>query len=265
VESGPHLRHGSLSPTKSMTQAASWPAQPFLHSSHQSVVGHVGACPSPSKLPLPMGDLDHDLICGFLGPPDSASQMASRSIQLFLHSLWQTVPILYTGDPFPPKLQLPMGWSGPPSNTWFLGTSQVLNPNGISNSSPVFALLTAEHPYTLEWPALHPQNCPFTWGYWPQSNTWFLGSTRVLNPNGLSIGSAVFVGFTTVTSRQTDRPSYSLVIIGCIYVCSAVMQRKKLVASASSEADLGMFSMFGRTGAPTRGPANFCNIATCRK
>jgi len=38
----------------------------------------------------------------------------------------------------------------------------------------------------------------------------------------------------------------------------------------SAEADLGMFSMFGRTGAPqkgapTRGPVNFCNIATCRK
>jgi len=34
-----------------------------------------------------------------------------------------------------------------------------------------------------------------------------------------------------------------------------------------AEADLGMF---GRTGAPTkkgptRGPANFCNLATCRK
>jgi len=38
----------------------------------------------------------------------------------------------------------------------------------------------------------------------------------------------------------------------------------------NSEADLGMFSMFGWTAAPTkrgptRGPANFCNIATCRK
>jgi len=36
------------------------------------------------------------------------------------------------------------------------------------------------------------------------------------------------------------------------------------------EADLGMFSMFGRTGAPTkrgptRGLANSCNIGTCRK
>ena len=35
----------------------------------------------------------------------------------------------------------------------------------------------------------------------PPSNTWFLGPTRVLNPNGISIGAAVFAQ----TDRQTDR------------------------------------------------------------
>jgi len=36
------------------------------------------------------------------------------------------------------------------------------------------------------------------------SNSWFLGPTGVLNPNGISIGSAVFTGITTVqTDRQT--------------------------------------------------------------
>ena len=39
----------------------------------------------------------------------------------------------------------------------------------------------------------------------PPSNIWFLGPTRVLNPNGISIGAAVFAGFTSVTDRQTDR------------------------------------------------------------
>jgi len=29
------------------------------------------------------------------------------------------------------------------------------------------------------------------------------GPTRVLDPNGISIGSAIFAGFTTVTNRQT--------------------------------------------------------------
>ena len=33
-------------------------------------------------------------------------------------------------------------------------------------------------------------------------------STRVHSPNGILIGSAVFVVFTVVTSRQTDRPYY---------------------------------------------------------
>jgi len=35
----------------------------------------------------------------------------------------------------------------------------------------------------------------------PPSNTWFPESTRVLNPNGISIGSAVFAGLTSVTDR----------------------------------------------------------------
>jgi len=41
----------------------------------------------------------------------------------------------------------------------------------------------------------------------PQSNTQFPGPTRILNPNGISIGSAVFAGLTSVTDRQTDRPT----------------------------------------------------------
>jgi len=42
--------------------------------------------------------------------------------------------------------------------------------------------------------------------------TWFL--IQVLNPNGISIGSAIFVGLTSVTdrqtNRQTDRPNFSV-------------------------------------------------------
>ena len=39
----------------------------------------------------------------------------------------------------------------------------------------------------------------------PPTNTWFLGPTRVHNPDGISIGSAVFAGLTIVTDRPTDR------------------------------------------------------------
>jgi len=35
------------------------------------------------------------------------------------------------------------------------------------------------------------------------SNTWFLGPSRVLNPNSISISSAVFAGLTNATDRQT--------------------------------------------------------------
>jgi len=43
---------------------------------------------------------------------------------------------------------------------------------------------------------------PLPMGIWAPSNTWFSGPTRVLNPNGISIGSAVFA-LTSVTDRQT--------------------------------------------------------------
>ena len=55
----------------------------------------------------------------------------------------------------------------PPSNTCFLGTIQAHNPNGILIGSAVFAHMTAECPYTLQWDApFPPQNCPFPWGIW---------------------------------------------------------------------------------------------------
>ena len=40
-------------------------------------------------------------------------------------------------------------------------------------------------------------------GSGPPYNTWLLGPTQVLNPNGSSIGAAVFAGLTSVTDRQS--------------------------------------------------------------
>jgi len=37
------------------------------------------------------------------------------------------------------------------------------------------------------------------------SNTWFTGPTRVHNPEGISIGSAIFAVLTSVTDQLTDR------------------------------------------------------------
>ena len=45
------------------------------------------------------------------------------------------------------------------------------------------------------------------------SNTFVPGRpTRVLNPNGISIGSAVFAGLTSVTDRPTDHACWSVTI-----------------------------------------------------
>ena len=59
-----------------------------------------------------------------------------------------------------------------------------------------------------------------------------LGPPRVHNRNGISIGSAVFAGLTTVTDRQTDHATRS-VTIGRIYVHSTVMWSRNEVQQAA--------------------------------
>ena len=46
-------------------------------------------------------------------------------------------------------------------------------------------------------------------GSGPPSDTWFPGRNQVLNPNGISLGLAVFEGLTSVTDWHTDTRSYS--------------------------------------------------------
>jgi len=43
---------------------------------------------------------------------------------------------------------------------------------------------------------------------WTPSNTWFLGPICAHNPNGISVGSSLFAGLTTVT----DRPSHHAIL-----------------------------------------------------
>ena len=75
-------------------------------------------------------------------------------------------------------------------------------------------------------PLLPPaQICPFYGWSGPSSNTWFPGPTRILSPNGISIGASatVFAGLTSVTTD--DKPRYTLsVTIGRIYVRSTAMR-----------------------------------------
>jgi len=82
------------------------------------------------------------LIHDSLGVSEPTTQTASRLNQPFLHSSAQGVRILYNGPPLgPSKLPLPMGDLDPSSKTRFFGPTRVLNSNGISIGSAVFAEL----------------------------------------------------------------------------------------------------------------------------
>jgi len=84
---GPPLIHGSLGPLKSSTQKSSQSVQQFLHRWLQRVPILYNGPPLPSsKLPLPMGDLDADIIHGSLGRPEYSTQMTSWSVQPILQS-----------------------------------------------------------------------------------------------------------------------------------------------------------------------------------
>jgi len=58
--------------------------------------------------------------------------------------------------PLPLKIAFMHGGSRPPSNACFFGLSPLHIPNGISISSAVFAQLTTESCYTLQWAACLP-------------------------------------------------------------------------------------------------------------
>ena len=100
----PHLIHVLVGPHESKSQTASRSVHPFLHSSQKNrYTLQRAASFCPLKFPLSMGDLDIHLIHGSLGQPKSLTQTGSRSVQLFLHSSSQSVPILYNGPTLPPQ------------------------------------------------------------------------------------------------------------------------------------------------------------------
>ena len=86
-----HLEpHGSFCPPESKSETASQVIFAQLTAGCSYTLEWVA--PSPSKLPPPIGDLDPHLIHGCLITPESSCQMASQSVELFLHGLllWQT-------------------------------------------------------------------------------------------------------------------------------------------------------------------------------
>jgi len=64
---------------------------------------------SPSKLPIPVGDLDPHLKHDSFGPSEPKTQGASRLVQLFLHSSPHSVIIFYKEPPLPVQ-NYPFPW-----------------------------------------------------------------------------------------------------------------------------------------------------------
>ena len=81
--SGTHLTRDSLGPYEPTNQTASLSVQPFLHRWPHSVHFAMGRPFPPQNCPFPLGYLVPHPTHGSLGPPESSTQMASRSVQPF--------------------------------------------------------------------------------------------------------------------------------------------------------------------------------------
>jgi len=92
-------------------------------------------------------------------------------------------------------------------------------PNGISICSAVFAQMTAECPYTLQWDApLLPQNCPLPMGgSGPNLIHGSFGPPESSTQTASRSVKPFLSGLTSVTDRPTDNTTRS-VTIGRIYV-----------------------------------------------
>jgi len=142
------------------------------------------------------------LIHAPLSSPESTTQTASRSVQPFLHSSLQNVPILYNGPLFPLKIDPYRGeiWT---LYLTFIGAIWARHLDWFSRflqSSPLSVPILYDGPpiSTLKILLSHGKS-----GDWTASNTWFLGLIRVLSRNCISMGLAVFAELTTVTDWQT--------------------------------------------------------------
>ena len=151
----PHLIHASLDPSKFKFKAVYGSVQLLLHSSRQRLtIPYIGPFIFPLKMVPSHGGIWTPSNTWFRRPILAHNPNGiSTGVQPFLHSSPQSVPILYSGPPFPLKIAPSNGGSGHSSNTWFLRPTQVLNPNSILIGSTVFAGLSTDtdRPCYLVW------------------------------------------------------------------------------------------------------------------
>jgi len=101
-----------------------------------------------------------------------------------------------------------------------LGPIRVRTPNSISIGSAIFAQLTAEGPYTLQWTAPSPSTLSMG-GSGPHLIAGSFGPPE--STCQMASGSVQPFWLTIVTARQTDHANPS-VTVGCIYVLSSVIR-----------------------------------------
>ena len=148
-----------------------WQIQWFSHfcTAHSRVSSDMpGHVLSLNKCHFPWGSLPH-LIHASLGPPESITQTASRSVQPFLDSSCQCRRA-YWDMPFPLKIANSHGGSVPPFNRWFLMYTRLSNPHGILIGSA--GLHSSRHKVPVLYNELSfPPKLPLPIGIWTPSNT----------------------------------------------------------------------------------------------
>jgi len=121
------------------------------------------------------------------------------------------IPTLYKWTTVFPKLAPSHGESGPHLTHDSLGHSQLTIQTASQSVQLLSHRLPQSVPILYNGMTLSPSKLPISMRRsGPPYNTWFPGPIWDLNPNGFLIRSAIFAGLTSVTDRQTVRPSYSV-------------------------------------------------------
>jgi len=156
-------------------------------------------------------------------PSEATTQTANRSVQPFLHSSRQcrwacpgmTFPLIIAPSPHGSRPHLIHASLGQPESITQTASRSVQP--FCTDHDRVSLNFTTTAPFPLK-------ITPSRGISGPPSNTWFPGPTRVLNPNGISMASAVLAGLISVIDTETDRPTDKqttltrLITIGRIYV-----------------------------------------------
>jgi len=97
--------------------------------------------------------------------------------------------------------------TSPPHLTRFVRSIRDHNPNGISIGLAVFAQMTAEYPYTLQWGVpFSPQNCPFPWRDLDMV-LWAHVSQRVWLKSRYKLQSLALTEYLHYSSSKLHRPT----------------------------------------------------------